>query len=283
MAPDPQKLLKKKKNKLNWDHFSMLENLAVFCAMPKRKAPKESGVQFHINMSPDLDGLCVLYKIDRKADPLIKGDRKLRPDFMVLYISQGTCLITLVEMKASKNLVHGIEQIQAMRQRLLKETRAIFPGNLRLKIQGILLTPPNIDFPRKRLQAVAKSGLIIAPLQCSHSAELTGFVTRELKMTDRYEHQKIRKYRKHSLPEQLLTEQVLAQRLQDTFYTGLSKPDLYLNFAMPEGKDYLALALANRRLHIGLTQGSERRQSQLIDALKKLGLDWAKAFVPITS
>jgi hypothetical protein len=36
-----------KENKLNWHIFNLLENLLIFCTVPSRRAPQESGVSFY--------------------------------------------------------------------------------------------------------------------------------------------------------------------------------------------------------------------------------------------
>ena len=76
-----------KKNKLNWNIFNLLENLLIFCAVPSRRAPKESGVSFYIT-NPQDDAICLLFQIDRddKRDPLIRGKTIKSPDYLSLFI-----------------------------------------------------------------------------------------------------------------------------------------------------------------------------------------------------
>ncbi len=44
----PAEILQDKKDKLDWQNFNFLENMLVFCAVPGRSVPKESGVHFRI-------------------------------------------------------------------------------------------------------------------------------------------------------------------------------------------------------------------------------------------
>jgi hypothetical protein len=66
------KIAETKKDQLNWQTFHFLENLLVFCAMPTRRVPKESGVCFQISSKAKDEAICILFKIDRKTDPLVK-------------------------------------------------------------------------------------------------------------------------------------------------------------------------------------------------------------------
>src|SRR5262245_58986833 len=80
----PQAILAKKKDHLDWNLFGFLENMLIFCAMKTRNVPKESGVQFRIHSEVKDEGVCILFKIDRGRDPLVKGEG-VKPDYLVLY------------------------------------------------------------------------------------------------------------------------------------------------------------------------------------------------------
>jgi len=96
-----------KKNQLNWQLFNFLENLLVFCAMPTRRVPKESGVCFQINSKAKDEAICILFETDRKKDHLVKEPTPQlhspkKPDYVVLYAKGNICIITIIEMKGKE-------------------------------------------------------------------------------------------------------------------------------------------------------------------------------------
>jgi len=151
----PRALLDRKQDKLNWSLFKFLENLLVFCAAPSRSVPRESGVHFHISSKIKDEGVCILFKIDRRSDPLMPG-HGWKPDYMAFYAAADRCICTIIEMKGrdEKNLRHGIEQIKTLRDMLRAEFDKHLPGACRNKIrfQGILLTPVNAQVPNQLLK-----------------------------------------------------------------------------------------------------------------------------------
>jgi hypothetical protein len=58
---NPAQILKDKKDKLDWQNFNFLENLLVFCTVPGRSVPKESGVHFRITLDSQNKSLCILF------------------------------------------------------------------------------------------------------------------------------------------------------------------------------------------------------------------------------
>ncbi len=85
----PSAMLRQKWNRLDWHTFNFLENLLIFCAMPERRVPKESGVHFSISSTSADQALSLLFQIDRKDDPLIEAG-SVRPDYMALYVKGGS-------------------------------------------------------------------------------------------------------------------------------------------------------------------------------------------------
>jgi hypothetical protein len=164
-----------KTNKLNWQLFNLLENLLIFCAVPSRRAPQESGVSFYIT-NPQNDAICLLFQIDRdnKKDPLIRGEKIKRPDYLSLFIQDNLLLFTIIETKGTnKNSTErGIDQIITFRDILKKEIIEHCIKTLKIKFQGILLTPYNADIPLLEIQKQASNNFIILPIQYHHSAEL---------------------------------------------------------------------------------------------------------------
>jgi hypothetical protein len=101
----------RKTNKLKWQLFNLLENLLIFCTVPSRRAPQESGVSFYIT-NPQDDAICLLFQIDRddKTDPLIRGEKIKRSDYLSLFIQDNLLLFTIIEMKGTNTEVLNVEK-----------------------------------------------------------------------------------------------------------------------------------------------------------------------------
>src|SRR5437773_2404578 len=63
---------KTKRKELNWGEFNFLENLLVSCLLSGRSVPKESGIGFTLTLDEGDSSLCLLFKIDRNRDPLVR-------------------------------------------------------------------------------------------------------------------------------------------------------------------------------------------------------------------
>ncbi|HEU4405759.1 MAG TPA: hypothetical protein VFS43_10745 [Polyangiaceae bacterium] len=191
--PDtPGGLLARKSDRLDWQRFNFLENLLIFCAQKTRRAPAESGVQFGIRSAVRDDGVCLLFKIDRQPDSLMPAGGP-RPDYLVVHISrQHGCLCTIVEMKGKDHhkAEHAIDQIKALWERLRAEVSEHVPGALRrhVRYQGVILTPPNVQVPFRKLEETSKQ-LVIAVLSYPQTFDLYDYVRRPLEYgRERYEH-----------------------------------------------------------------------------------------------
>ena len=92
----PKKNVPQKKNKLDWQKFNFLENLLIFCTVPNRIAPPESGVSFRIT-KPEKDSVCILFKTDRREDPLVTNQKQKRPDYLSLFIQNGLLGLGIAE------------------------------------------------------------------------------------------------------------------------------------------------------------------------------------------
>jgi hypothetical protein len=219
----PKKDVPQKKNKLDWQKFNFLENLLIFCTVPARIAPPESGVSFRITKSEE-NSVCILFKIDRREDPLVRDQNQKRPDYLSLFIQNGLFLLTIIEMKGTnKNSTStGIEQITTFRDILKKEIAAHATTKLKYKLQAILLTPYNANIPQKAINKEAQKGFIILPIQYNFKAELYPYVSKTYSKADlskiNYIHDEQHQESDCLLIEKLLAKQASDKRKQDNYY-----------------------------------------------------------------
>jgi hypothetical protein len=281
----PLDILKNKEDKLDWHKFNFLENLLVFCVLPEKNVPKESGVHFRITPRTCADSLCLLFKIDRGKDSLFADD-EIKPDYMALFVKDNFWLFTIIEMKGTteKGSKHGIEQIKSLRDRLRTELQNNFSGNLKLKFQAIILSPPNTQTPDKLIVQESKSGFVIKPLQHPNKAELFDYISQEIKLTsDRYKHEEIKPVGAPLLIENVLSNGALPERLSDDFYNAnkdktSNKDGIYINYAFPESERYAALAISDKCLKIAVREKTEDSIEQIKIDLENLGLQTPRHF-----
>ena len=242
--------LQDKKDKLDWQNFNFLENLLVFCTVPGRIVPKESGVHFKITLDSENKSLCILFEIDRRNDPLIKNQALKRPDYMSLYIDSNSCICTIIEMKGKNHnsLENGIEQILKLKEILQNEISDHLPPKLKFQFQGILLTPYNSQPPLKKIAEIASNGFIILPIQYNNKAELFPYVSRKNEITEiskKYNHQEITESTA-LLIEEILTKRALPKRIPDDYYSsnflvGNDREGIYINYLLPDATNYITL------------------------------------------
>jgi len=262
-------ILNAKQDELDWNNFNFLENLLVFCARQEREAPKESGVNFRINLDSRQDSICILFEIDRSEDPLIKPDTVKRPDYMSLYINPNSCIFTIIEMKGrNKNsLEHGIKQILSFRERLKQEICQHFPRKFqeqfKVKFQGILLTPYNVSIPQPKIAKEAKNCFIILPLQYGAKAELYPYVSKANKITEKYEHQKICES-ESLLIEKILTTRSLPKRITNDSSSRQCHPNdrigINIDYLLPNENDYITLSSNESKITINLRGNSDDKE-----------------------
>ena len=273
--------LPQKRNKLDWSSFNLLENLLIFCVVPNGNAPAESGVQFRINSPADDGVICVLFKIDRgSADPLIRGE-EIKPDYMAFYADQKTCVCSIIEMKGitESGLEHGIDQIKKWRDILREEIKKHLPNKFRtrLKVQGILLSPPNSNIPLAKIRKEASSGLIILPLQYQYKAELFNYISKVHKnLGDRYVHESAPHDAGHGFLERVLVENAMDKRVEDNFWsanysTSKKRDGVYINYRLSKD-DYAVLALNNSRAEIALKESQDSYSNKIRSGLNKVGV-----------
>lgn len=262
---DPAKILQAKKDKLDWQNFNFLENLLVFCAIPERSVPKESGVHFRITLDSQNQSLCILFEIDRRDDPLIKNQDLKRPDYMSLYIDCNSCICTIIEMKGTNHnsLDNGIDQILTLKEILKDEIDKHLPTKFKVKFQGILLSPYNSQIPGEQIKKEASKGFIILSILYNNKAELYPYVSKSNKLTDKYDHQKIDESTALFI-EELLTTRALPKRIQDSFYTtnflkGNDREGIYIDYLLPNDFDCITL-LSNKSLTQIHIRGDEKEK-----------------------
>jgi hypothetical protein len=279
---NPAQILKDKQDKLNWQNFNFLENMLVFGTMrtmPGRNAPQESGVHFRITLDSQNDAICILFKIDRdhcKNDPLIRDQSSKRPDYMSLYIDSNSCICTIIEMKgtSSDELKRGILQIVKLRDILKAEISDHLPTKLKIKFQGILLTPFNSRPPKTEIAEEAAKGFIILPIQYKNKAELYPYVSKLNKQIDKYNHQEFTESNTSFL-EKFLTTRALPKRVQDKYYSknfsnSQDREGIYINYLLPNDTDYITLLSNTTLTEINMEENEYMKE--ITEELKLLNL-----------
>lgn len=281
----PRDLLAAKQDELNWSLFHFLENLLVFCAMGTRSVPPESGVQFQISSKIKSDGICLLFRVDRRHDPLMPA-AGLKPDYLTVHVTSERCLCTIIEMKGrdEKNLEHGVDQIKALRDRLHDEVREHLPTACKIKFQGILLAPHNAQLPLPRLAKEARAGLTILPIRYTHKAELYPYVRKLNAIAEQYEHMMLPRDKDELNPvEALLARCALPVRIDDPFRARHMRPrqgrsGIYLNYVRPSGPadEYGVLVANSDRAVVAAPAPASSFVDEIRAALGRLRLGWAE-------
>jgi hypothetical protein len=279
---NPAQILEDKKDKLNWQNFNFLENMLVFSTMrtmPGRNATPESGVHFRITLDSQNKAICILFKIDRdhqKNDPLITDKKVRRPDYMSLYIDSKSCICTIIEMKGISNdeVKHGIDQILQLKEILQVEIFNHLPTKLKVKYQGILLTPPNANIPIEKIKQVNSPDFKIVSLKYDYKAELYPYVSKLNDLKDRYKHQKITESKPLCI-EKILTTRSLPKRIPDEYYSknfsnSQDREGIYINYLLPNDTDYITL-FSNRQF-IEINMEENEYMKKIIEELKLLNL-----------
>ena len=266
---NPAQILKDKKDKLDWQNFNFLENLLVFCTVPGRSVPKESGVHFRITLDSQNNAICILFEIDRRNDPLITNQALKRPDYMSLYLDSNSCICTIIEMKGKNHnsLENGIEQILKLKEILQTEISNHLPSKLKIKYQGILLTPYNSQPPLKKIAEIASNGFIILPIQYNNKAELFPYVSRKNEITEiskKYNHQEITESTA-LLIEEILTKRALPKRIPDDYYSsnflvGNDREGIYINYLLPNDSDYITLLSNTKYTEINMDENEYKEK-----------------------
>lgn len=242
---------------MNWPEYNLLENLLVFCLLSNRSVPKESGISFSITIEETDASVCLLFRIDRDRDPLVRDPKMPRPDYLAFYCSNGTCVLTIIEMKGGKDTSRALDQIIAFKQILKTEFQKHLPGKFssRVALQGILLHSSQQQVPLERIKRQEKEGFVVLPLGYNQRAELLTYVSKENRLTDsgklvRYSHYHIRgRGRGFNLLEEILVSGSLRTRIKDEIFSHrfLNHPErtgVYLNYAGND-TEYCAVIVGN--------------------------------------
>jgi hypothetical protein len=276
----PKKDVPQKKNKLDWQKFNFLENLLIFCTVPARIAPPESGVSFRITKSEE-NSVCILFKIDRREYPLVRDQNQKRPDYLSLFIQNGLFLLTIIEMK---NSTKTIDQIINFRDILKKEIAAHATTKLKYKLQAILLTPYNANIPQKAINKEAQKGFIILPIQYNFKAELYPYVSKTYSKADlskiNYIHDEQHKESDCLLIENLLARQASDKRKQDNYYSCKFTPakdrqGIYIDYQVSSDRDLITLLTDPQGKKVQLAYCSDDSQSsidQIQEEIKNLNI-----------
>lgn len=276
---------------LDWEQFHFLENLTLHCAVP-RSVPAESGVCFYISAEGfRADGACVLFRIDRPKDPLVLPDTERRPDYLAAFVRGGTLWLTVIEMKGrtEKGLTGGIEQIENLVQRLREEFQRCVSTKLKVRYQGILLSPPNSQLPVFKLNGLFNT-LPIAALQSPQKFNLGPYVVGPNPRGTRYNRVRAEKERNDAAKvcpaEHLFLEQGRPERCRDRFCqervsTGKDRACYHANFADEASGTYVAL-FSEPGEPRGLVVSPQAREERFIAGLfaeaARLGLRGALEF-----
>ena len=276
----PKKNVPQKKNKLDWQKFNFLENLLIFCTVPDRIAPPESGVSFRITKSEE-NSVCILFKTDRQKDPLVRDQNQKRPDYLSLFIQNGLFLLTIIEMK---NSTKTIDQIINFRDILKKEIAAHATTKLKYKLQAILLTPYNANIPQKAINKEAQKGFIILPIQYNFKAELYPYVSKTYSKADlskiNYIHDDQHQESDCLLIEKLLAKQASDKRKQDNYYLCKFNPTkdrqgIYIDYQVSSDRDLITLLTDPQGKKVQLAYCSDDSQSsidQIQEEIKNLNI-----------
>ncbi len=257
----------------------------VFCLVPDRNAPQESGVEFRVSPRGSDESLCLLFKIDRGKDSLFE-DNEIKPDYMALYAKPGLCLCTIIEMKsrAEKNIKHGIKQIKALHERLKREKRENLPHKLKIKFQAIILSKEDTQLPLVTIAKENTDEFTIRPVPYHQKAELFDYISQEITLTTpKLKPKPISYPRGDSFIETVLTQYALPKRINDEFCEAnkdkaTNKEEIYINYNLPE-ENHAALTIDNARMKIGVKELNGKLIKQIESDLQKLGLKTSQHFV----
>jgi hypothetical protein len=274
--------------KIDWHNFNFLENLLIHCTLSERDVPAESGVQFRIGKENKEDELCLIFKIDRRKDPLIKETTTRRPDYLVFYFNEknkeSPCIFTIVEMKgrAGKSLRGGLEQIKNLRDKIKREVAEHLPTKFKYKIQGILLSPYESQVPLKELTKESQNGFTIFSVKYSHKAELFGCVSKLNELTDKHDASIQVKDSEFNFIENLLANKVLTKRKKDKFFDSNFTPSkdregVYLNYEF-EKDEYLAMCADKSKMTLAIKESGKSNEEALTECLGNIGISLSNNF-----
>jgi hypothetical protein len=204
---------------------------------------------------------------------------------MSLYIDSNSCICTIIEMKGKNHnsLENGIEQILKLKEILQNEISDYLPSKLKVKYQGILLTPYNSQIPFKKIAELAANGFIILPIQYDHKAELYPYVSKLNKITDKYNHQEITESMA-LLIEEILTKIALPKRIEDDYYSRnfvikRDRKGIYINYLLPDKTDYITLLSNTKFTEVNIEENEYQQkikdELQLLNLINRLAIKFS--------
>jgi hypothetical protein len=262
--------------KLNWHSFNFLENLFAFCPHPNRMVDKENGIHFRITKPSGEKALCVLFRIDRASDPLIRKGK--RPDYMVLHVEKSKCIITIIEMKGERDAAESVAQISAFYDLLRRELQAHTPSKFHFIYQGIILCAPNSQVPLPLLIKTQRQGLPIAVLRHPHKAELYPYISRVNSLQTKYEHKAIREIEPDCFLEQLFVLGAMNSRKEcglhsQYFCKDKERSGMYIDYQNPIHPSKITLIVNMSRALLGVSKEAEECLFRLQNDIKEIGIE----------
>jgi hypothetical protein len=279
----PSQILATKKDSLDWGRFNFLENLLVFCANKAWEVEPESGVCFRVNVPKDRNCLCLIFKIDRPGrEALVREESTPRPDYLVVYVGEGRCICTIIEMKgrSDKNVEHGVDQIATFHQILKEQVRENLPTKFKPEIQGILLVQRGAQPPLPKIAAAARSGVNILVYSTDRKADLFPYISDKITPSAASEdpNRKSPPSRDFTPLEVTCIDCALPKRLEDRFQAVYcSNPNcppeegIFINYLLSKREDYAALFSDRHQCRIGLI-GSTEWSETIKASLEEVGL-----------
>lgn len=238
--------------------------------------PSESGVKFRISREAGEPGICLLVKIDHATDPIF-AEGEWRPDYLAVYLHGKGCICTIIEMKGKggEDNKHGLEQIQALAERLKQEFATHLPRRFRLDIQGILLSATGAQTPVPRIKEIEKQGLTILSIKCDTRAELFPYISKKNRVGEAYQNQ-TRHPADFGLIERLLATQALHVRMPDALTQARdadgTRSGLHIQYVLPGGNDCATLLTRGKSCVFALREGETGHAERLRRDLENNGL-----------
>lgn len=279
----PSQILATKKDSLDWGRFNFLENLLVFCANKTWDVKPEGGVCFRVNVPSDQNCLCLIFEIDRKGSEKLVRETdydKKRPDYLVVYVNNGRCIFTIIEMKRRSETNDGVEQILTFYRLLQRELKEHLPTKFKPEFQGILLTQHLSQEAQRKIEKSWSNGFRLMLFISDRTADIFPFISDTISKpveTDRPKRNSAPS-RDFTWLEEILIQKALPRRLEDIFQAihcpNPNQPldeGVFLNYLISTKDDYAALFANRRRCVIGIN-GSANCSKKIIASLEAIGV-----------
>jgi hypothetical protein len=174
-------------NYSNATGFNFLEKLLVFRVMETTTVPSnpiDKPLRFEVSQRDGDFGICFLIHVDAAYNQLF-GDSGKRPDYLSMYIRNDLCICTIIELKL-KDVDEAIEQITRFKAILTEQFNNCLHPSLHPHIQGMIITPPNVQSPNRRLDSLQKNQLAIRHHMITQEYDICSFVSKKILREDMY-------------------------------------------------------------------------------------------------